>query len=104
MDGSIIQLPISVSDFGSLKSVLKVAKILKQNQKDYTESDILLKAITDTLMPKLSDDNIQVLKSVLADLFPDHSLVFGAVQHALKSSAVQVIKLIQLLGRFNSLY
>lgn len=75
--------------------MLKLAKKLKQTLKDWSESNIFLKAITDTLLPKLSDDDIQVINSVLENLIPDFVSVSHDV-HQLKSSAVQVRRFLKV--------
>ena len=63
-------------DYGmrTVKSVLITAAMLKRRMRDSTEDDIILLSIKDVNLPKFVDQDIEIFKAILQDLFPLNTL------------------------------
>ena len=59
-------------DYGmrAVKSVLVTASMLKRRYKDLPEDDIILMSIKDVNLPKFVNQDIDIFKAILEDLFP----------------------------------
>ena len=64
-------------DYGmrTVKSVLVTAAMLKRRMRGATEDDIILQSIKDVNLPKFVDQDLDIFKFILMDLFPLSTLV-----------------------------
>lgn len=54
----------------SVKSTIAAAGLLKRNNQDGNESEIVLKALMDINLPKFLQQDIQLFTNIISDLFP----------------------------------